>query len=163
MSDEQWRPVVGFEDTYVVSDHGQVMSLPRTVRGPHGSTCVRAGRLRKLRLHKRGYLTVILTAADGTKHSKQVHCLVLEAFVGPRPEGLMGCHGPGGQQDNHVGNLRWDTQSNNVRDQLKYGTHPSGATEDSCGRGHVRTAENTYWKRGCRDCDSTTRLARKAG
>ena len=149
MRDARWLPVVGFEGLYEVSDHGGVRRA-------------KSGRLLRGSPNKRGYCTVILYR-DRKQHSKSVHLMVLEAHVGPRPDGLMGCHGPGGQQDNHVANLRWDTQSNNVRDQLKYGTHPSGATEYACGRGHVRTAENTYWKRGCRDCDSTTRSARKAG
>lgn len=158
---QRWRPVVGFEEFYEVSDAGQIRSLARSVRAAYESRRNVPGRVLKPHQDARGYLNVILT--DGTvRKFKPVHLLVLEAFAGPRPEGMVGCHGPGGQQDNRLSNLRWDTQSNNIRDQLRHGTHPSGATEDTCGRGHEYTPENTYWHRGCRTCDAdATRERRK--
>jgi len=52
------------------------------------------------------------------------HVLVLEAFVGPRPEGMWGLHGKGGCLDNRVENLYWGTPSrNNFADKLRDGTY----------------------------------------
>lgn len=59
----------------------------------------------------------------GVGHKKLVHRLVLEAFVGPCPEGAEGCHNNGNNMDNRLDNLRWDTHSNNVFDAVKHGTH----------------------------------------
>lgn len=33
---ERWRPVLGYEGRYEVSDHGRVRSLPRYRRGKSG-------------------------------------------------------------------------------------------------------------------------------
>ena len=157
---ERWLSVTGFVGLYEVSDHGNVRSLPREVRGPHGSTVTRPGRILKATPNKKGYRTVDLIDAEGHRYSRSVHVLVLTEFVCPRPRGLVGCHGPNGQDDNSLPNLRWDTQANNVRDQLVHGTHASGATLDACGSGHPRTPENVYWKRGCRACDGKNRRRR---
>ena len=51
-----------------------------------------------------------------------IHRLVLEAFVGPCPEGMEACHGEGGCLDNSLGNLRWDSRMNNLIDRIKQGT-----------------------------------------
>lgn len=154
---EVWKSVVGWENSYEVSDQGQVRSVDRFVPCRGGVT-FRRGRVLKQRPAR--YLTVSLTEPGRKAVTASVHLLVLEAFVGPRPHGLVGCHGPGGQHNNHVDNLRWDTHSNNVRDQLRYGTHPSGATLDTCGKGHEYTPENTYWTRRCRCCQDDARRAR---
>ena len=37
-------------------------------------------------------------------------------IVGPLPPGMHTCHGPGGQQDNRVANLRYDTPRANMLD-----------------------------------------------
>jgi hypothetical protein len=55
-----------------------------------------------------------------------VHCLVLEAFVGPRPLGMEGCHNDGDQQNNKLSNLRWDTPQGNAADKIKHGTSSRG-------------------------------------
>ena len=54
---------------------------------------------------------------------KLAHRLVLEAFVGPCPEGMQGCHNDGNPENNCLENLRWDTISNNMADKKKHGTN----------------------------------------
>jgi hypothetical protein len=92
---------------------------------------------------------------SGEQRTFQVHILVLTAFVGPRPDGMQGCHGPAGQADNRIANLRWDTPGENNRDQVSAGTHPF-ATRGKCKRGHRLAMPNlvaSLWeKRGYRDC-----------
>jgi hypothetical protein len=58
---------------------------------------------------------------------RYVHRLVLEAFVGPCPEGMEACHNNGDTADNRLVNLRWDTKQANVADKLKHGTQPAGS------------------------------------
>jgi len=45
-----------------------------------------------------------------------VHRLVLEAFVGPCPDGMEACHLDSDKTNNRVSNLRWDTHLENMRD-----------------------------------------------
>jgi hypothetical protein len=53
---------------------------------------------------------------------RRVHRLVLEAFVGPAPEGEEGCHNDGNPANNALGNLRWDSHPSNMADQVAHGT-----------------------------------------
>ncbi len=71
-----------------------------------------------------GYLFISLDA--GSK--RRVHQLVLETFIGPRPEGADGCHANGVRSDNHAVNLRWDTRAGNFADKVTHGTQPRGET-----------------------------------
>jgi hypothetical protein len=67
-----------------------------------------------------GYLTVALNK-DGKARSYCVHALVTGAFLGPRPEGLQVLHGPLGPGVNTLGNLRYGTQSENMKDIILHG------------------------------------------
>jgi len=119
---ERWLSVAvpGYELLYQVSDRGHVRSLPRqTRRGLAG------GRVLKQRLNLRGEKHVTLSR-DGVVRDCRVHLLVLEAFVGPRPAGMMGLHGPAGRLDNSLGNLRWGTPVENQADRLRDGTSNHG-------------------------------------
>jgi hypothetical protein len=53
---------------------------------------------------------------------RRIHRLVLEAFVGPAPDGMEGCHNDGNPENNNLLNLRWDTHASNMADQLAHGT-----------------------------------------
>lgn len=70
--------------------------------------------------------------ATGRKHvairgrSRLVHHLVLEAFVGPRPNGMEACHTDDDFSNNALSNLRWDTPSSNVADRIRNGKQPRG-------------------------------------
>lgn len=69
--------------------------------------------------------------ANGRAFVKRIHHLVLEAFVGPRPRGMEGCHNDGVPCHNNVDNLRWDTHINNMRDRKNHGNGPDGSKNPS--------------------------------
>ncbi|MGW7657847.1 NUMOD4 motif-containing HNH endonuclease [Streptomyces tendae] len=141
---EEWAHIAGYEGLYEVSTFGNVRSWSRTKRGA----------LLKPRSNKQGYLSVALTRAGSVKHRK-IHQLVLEAFVGPRPEGTVCRHLDGNPVRNVVGNLAWGTQSENMADAIRHGTH-SEARKTHCSSGHEYTEANTVvrknGKRRCRAC-----------
>lgn len=148
--EERWLPVVNYEGIYEVSDQGRVRSLDRKdARGRQ-----RRGRMRSLAKQPSGHLTVALCRERVQQHY-QVHWLVLEAFVGPRPAGMFGCHWDDDPSNNHLDNLRWATRSENVKDSVRNGTHHM-ARRTHCPQGHEYTPENTYRKpsgqRYCREC-----------
>ncbi len=60
---------------------------------------------------------------------KKISELVLEAFVGSRPPGMVACHINGNASDDRLANLRWDTPERNERDKRQHGTLYRG--EDS--------------------------------
>jgi hypothetical protein len=152
---EIWRPVIGYEGLYEVSDLGRVRSLDRVIRNGQGEY-LKAGKiLSQIRTPPMGYLSVTLTNGDRGKRYR-VHVLVLEAFMGPRPKKLIGCHNNGDLDDNRPENLRWDTHAANTRDMIGHGRHYE-LSKTHCLRGHEFTTENTYIRAGtagrqCRQC-----------
>lgn len=63
---------------------------------------------------------------DGKPVLKYVHHIVLETFIGPRPESMECCHRNGNALDNRLGNLRWGTRESNARDKIRHGTTTRG-------------------------------------
>lgn len=62
----------------------------------------------------------------GRIHYRKVHILVLTVFVGPKPEGLQGCHNDGDTTNNRLSNLRCDTPKGNYNDRRFHGTANDG-------------------------------------
>jgi len=130
-STETWRPVVGFEGLYEVSDHGRVRSVDRV--GAYSRIDQYSGRVISVHRHHRGRLlrpgrasTGYLTVVLGRGNTKQVHALVLEAFVGPCPPRHECCHTDDCGSNNMLGNLRWGTRSDNLHDAVRNGRKPVG-------------------------------------
>lgn len=112
---EQWRPISGFEDRYEVSNRGRVKSI--WYNGPRSRPKI----LRHTTSASR-YPQVNL-ARNNTLTTRRVHCLVLQAFVGPAPAGHVACHKNGKRSDNRwPQNIRWDTPFQNLVDDVKNGT-----------------------------------------
>lgn len=126
----QWRDVVGHEGLYQVSSAGEVRSVDRLVA--HGRINALFERRLKGRLLKTtklndGYLVVDL-CKGGKARRFLVHRLVLEAFIGPCPDGMEACHFPDDNpENNQLNNLRWDTRSGNRQDSIKNGTWLKGS------------------------------------
>lgn len=126
---EIWKAVVGFEGRYEISDRGRVRSLDRVVSFSYRGKIVhqkRSGQILKSFAQKSGHLHLKLGQDSGQQY---VHILVLKAFVGPRPAGLVGCHNDGKTDNNTPRNLRWDTQLSNIADQEKHGTRLRGSSK----------------------------------
>jgi hypothetical protein len=159
MSAERWLPVVGYEGRYEVSDQGRVKSVAR----PDARGRRRAEKYLSPRVGARGHLSVALYA-EGARDDRQIHTLVLTAFVGPCPRGMEGCHWNDTPADNRLENLRWDTRSANVADSIRNGTHAM-TNRTSCPRGHAYTPVNTYrypgGARACRECRRAYREERR--
>lgn len=109
-----WRPVPGFS-AYEVNSVGDV----RRVAPASGAT---PGKVLKWMKTKKGYAAVSLSV-DGVITRRMVHHLVLEAFVGPRPEGYVTRHLDDDPWNNTVSNLAWGTPMENAADQVAAGSH----------------------------------------
>ena len=162
---ESWKPVVGFEHLYEVSDAGRVKRLARATEGREGVTMHFPETILDAAVTRLGYRRVRLSG-NGKRATLFVHVLVLTAFVGPRPAGQEGCHGNGIRTDNRLVNLRWDTRSENQKDSVRHGSHAS-TSRTHCPEGHPYDEENTYitprGSRNCRACGRTSsaRFAQK--
>ena len=153
----KWRPVTGFEGRYEVSDDGQVKVLAAPGRGRFNED-----RICKLGKTTTGYYQVLLYPGDGAPYmARRVHHLVLEAFVGPRPEGALGRHLDDDPENNQVSNLRWGSQSDNTYDMIRNGRH-NHARKTHCERGHPLSGDNlivTARQRVCRACRARRQAA----
>lgn len=151
--DDHWRPVA--------EAPGYWVSYSGDVKSPFG-------RILRHKIHKRDKHHSVCLIVGGRRYWRQVHRLVLTAFVGPCPDGLEGCHDDGMPGNNHVRNLRWDTRGNNHLDQVRHGTHHE-SKKTRCPQGHRYDAANTYRygrKRQCGKCrarrNAESNAARKA-
>lgn len=128
MRNEQWRSVPGFVGLYEVSDQGNVRSLARSLStdriGKGGRRSVRA-RILSQTLGSR-YAAVSLSAGGSVK-TALVHRLVLEAFVGPCPDGMLCRHFPDrDRHNNRLNNLSWGTPTENQADRFVHKTDGKG-------------------------------------
>lgn len=118
---EVWKSVPGYEGIYEISSNGKLRSLDRIDSSGHH----RIGRLMKPGGDKDGYLVTTLTK-HAIEKRRRIHQLVLEAFVGTRPENTIGCHIDGNILNNNVSNLRWGTAKSNSEDMIKHGREYKG-------------------------------------
>ena len=77
--------------------------------------------------HPQGYKKVCLKTENGIKN-KLVHRLIMEAWVGPCPEGCVTNHKNGNKTDNRVENLEYCTQRENMIHSCLYGLSPKPPT-----------------------------------
>lgn len=94
MSNERWERVDGLQSNYEVSTDGQVREIRED------------GTILLLPLYRGGpgYLRVWI---DG--EHRAVHVMMLEAFIGPRPNGCQAAHLNRDPSDNRLENLGWRT------------------------------------------------------
>lgn len=110
---EEWRDIVGYEGSYLISNYGRVKSLPKkaTVRIKSCSTRTTKEKIIK-QLVIKGYCKIGLT-----KNKKQksffVHRLVTTAFLDNPENKLQVNHIDCVKYNNHLSNLEWATQMEN--------------------------------------------------
>lgn len=118
--EEIWKPVLGFEGHYEVSNLGRVRSLDRIATGPSGRQRRRRGQMLRDVIDRHGYSLVGVNNELG-KHLVRVHRLVAEAFC-DHPEGCQVVnHKDGNKQNNVSENLEWTTVQGNTQHSFDTG------------------------------------------
>lgn len=156
---ETWKDIPGFEGRYQVSDRGNVRGLDREIVDTTGKRRIIKGVTLRPAKAKRSEHRHVILRKEGKSYTRKVHQLVLQAFVGPCPEGMVVCHNNGRAGDNRLENLRYDTPSGNMFDRVKHGTHHA-VNKTHCPRGHLLQEPNLVPSRsrdGYRACLACSR------
>jgi len=121
--EEVWLDIEGYESHYSISNMGRVYSHKRNI-------------LMKNCLNTDGYYQIQL-CKDGTKKTITVHCLVGNAFVGKRENGLTFDHIDINKLNNRYDNIRLATKTEqNVNQKLR----KDNKSREKC----IRIVDNTY-------------------
>lgn len=114
---------------YAVGDNGSVWSCRKVKgsgRGKPVTTVFSSWHEIKPQVSAAGYLLVCLMRGS-KKHSKTLHRIVAEAFIGECQQGMQCCHENGNRKDSRATNLRWDTPRSNAKDKEKHKTIINGS------------------------------------
>lgn len=165
---EEWKPVVGYEDFYEVSNTGKVRSLDRIDRSGRRR---KGQEMRSVKKKGTGHLRVGLRR-DGKKKHLFVHRLVVQAFQGEIAEGLVVRHLTDDPDQNWLPLLEQGSVADNSADTIRNGrcfyTNLHGS-KTHCPRGHQLDGINLVpsqlekGKRKCLACDRASNRNRKLG
>lgn len=104
---EIWKDISEYESIYEISNYGKVRRKDSNY-------------ILKNQIKPSGYFYVTLSKNKATK-KKYIHRLVAEAFL-PNPKNLAQVnHKDGCKAHNHINNLEWCTQQENLLHAKKYG------------------------------------------
>lgn len=109
---EEWRPVVGWEGLYEVSNIGRVRSVGRLVTFSDGRSRRAGGRIVSDSRKGAGYRGLTLKCRP-RRWSCYSHRLVVDAFLGGVPDGMEINHRDGNKANNAALNLEVCTRSEN--------------------------------------------------
>lgn len=127
---EQWKPVVGYEGSYEVSDLGKVRSVLRTDAGG----VPRGGHLMKVQINAQTGYPVVKLFRFGNSKLRSIHQLILEAFVGPKPVGGVARHLDDNRTNSVLSNLAWGTYAENAADRTAAGRTLRGEANKGGGK-----------------------------
>lgn len=148
---EEWRPVIGFEKYYSISNSGRLRR--DFLRGKPRSQIL-------LPTHSKGGYPSYYLHAGGKRWATSIHNMVAMHFIGPRPKGLHVAHLDGDNKNNRVENLRYVTPQVNSSHKLFHGTHLAGERHHSSA---ITENQALYYKfchyvLGEKICDMARRL-----
>lgn len=135
---EIWKPVVGYEGLYEVSNLGRVKTLPKTHVFKNGGVYNYPEKIMSACLNSNGYPQLKLFR-NGVRKVTAVHRLVAAAFI-PNPENKTDVnHIDGVKTNNTVTNLEWATKLENslhakvngLMCRLKGSTNPMAKISES--------------------------------
>ena len=113
------KPMKGFEQFYLASDHGEIISMRR-------------GSVLRAHIGSSGYLSVILCGLYSRRQAS-VHTFIAETFLGipPTPKHEVN-HINGTKTDNRVANLEWVSRPSNIQHAYRGNLIPSGQNSHLC-------------------------------
>lgn len=120
---ERWRPIIGFEGAYEVSNQGRVRSVARWVVCRNGKRLC-DGALVRLRQYRSNKYWTAQLSKGGVSKDFFVHRLVATAFIPKTGEIVR--HLDGNGLNNVEENLAWGSYKDNEADKLRHGRRLMG-------------------------------------
>jgi hypothetical protein len=116
--EEIWKPVVGYEGYYEISNLGRVKTSAIFIRHD-GNWSEEGGYIKKIKIRNQqtnryGYKTIKLCKLGNCKQMR-VHRLVAEAFIPTDNLNNQINHIDGDKTNNNIANLEWVTAAENMR------------------------------------------------
>jgi hypothetical protein len=108
---EIYKDIQGYEGIYQVSNYGNVKSLKRVIMRSDNRPKTIPEKI-KIGMHNKGYKRVALCDVNGNSKSFYVHRLVMATFS--HKSDLYVDHINGDKTNNHLDNLRYVTNSENL-------------------------------------------------
>ena len=110
---EIYKPIIGFEEYYEISNYGNVKRLKRELFHISNSKRLFQERLLTPSLEKKGYLKIRITK-DSKVYSFKIHRLVANHFVYNEFNLEQVNHIDGNKLNNHFSNLEWVSNRENI-------------------------------------------------
>jgi hypothetical protein len=119
---ETWLPIKEWEEFYAVSNFGRIKSFDRQKSpGKNGKLYMHKGRM--LTAKQSGKYLGVSLFLEGVETRYYIHRLVAAAFI-PNPNDCPQVnHKDGCKHNNHVTNLEWVTNSENIKHAIVTGLH----------------------------------------
>jgi len=135
LENEIWKPVKGYEQEYLVSSLGRIMTIPREAKRRNKGTIKVKSIIRSQSLNTSNYLKVTLIK-NRKLRTFLVHRLVAESFLDNPQEFKEVNHKDCDRLNNKLSNLEWCDRKYNHHHAIK------------SGRFHYATNPNRKWTNG---------------
>lgn len=159
-----WKPVMGYEGLYEISNYGELKSLDKWVDIGLGRRQFVKGKIRTAAKASNGYRMTTLSK-EGINKTVTIHSLVAMHFIkNPWKKPIVN-HRNTIKTDNYIGNLEWATYSENILHAYKYKLRRAPSA-GKYGKDHHRSRaiiQLTLTGENIREWDSISDAARELG
>lgn len=128
LENEEWRPVVGWEGLYVVSNLGRIVLLGRAVKTGNGFRQI-LPRLCNLSSCRNGYPFVDLWV-NNKRQREYVHRIIARAWIDNPNNYTQIDHINGNRLDNAIENLKWCSYAMNNNNPISRQRHAASRVKD---------------------------------
>lgn len=133
---EEWKPVTGYENRYLISNYGRVKSLWRKRGGRNGVSITRTEHIMCPFDNGHGYKMVSLGEKANRKNF-YIHRLVATEFCSNPNHYSVVNHIDGNPGNNRSDNLEWCTTAHNIKCAVPQMRRPKGTVHSNTGEKYI--------------------------
>ncbi|MHA1754674.1 MAG: NUMOD4 domain-containing protein [Candidatus Odinarchaeia archaeon] len=111
---ENWKPLLKFNNFYEVSNLGNIRSIARTIITKNNVQRKLKSKQLKTFINENGY-SIVSIRFNNLHYNLKIHRVVATVFISNPKHKLTINHKDGNKQNNNVLNLEWATHSENIK------------------------------------------------